>query len=309
MVRPDPFPPRRSRRRPAFAASAFALTFVLLAALPAAAQGTLRLEQRFESAAFAATSASGGEVRYAVYLPPGYDAPGASERYPLLILLHGSGGSETDFLLYGDLQATLDRLIAAGELPPLIAVTPSDNPVWYTTPEERQEALERFLVEELVAHLDAAYRTRAEPEARFALGVSLGGYHAVYQALKHPDVFGAAASLSGPFWSPSPTAFRRTTMLGWFFGSFERAAARSVYTVMGDGGVAGDGDAADRPAVYLVSGDEDGFLPQTLELYGALREAGVPAELRVTDGGHGWRVWRAALPGALRFFGERLERE
>lgn len=41
-----------------------------------------------------------------------------------------------------------------------------------------------------------------------------------------------------------------------------------------------------------------------MELHLALRAAGLPCELRLTDGGHGWGVWSAALRESLVFFSD-----
>ena len=56
--------------------------------------------------------------------------------------------------------------------------------------------------------------------------------------------------------------------------------------------------------VYLTAGDDDrleGLLQGSLDLHLALRAAGLPSELRITDGGHGWSVWSAALRESLLF--------
>jgi len=56
---------------------------------------------------------------------------------------------------------------------------------------------EAFVVDEVVPHLDAAFRTLASPRHRAVAGKSSGGYGALMLAMKHPDVFGALASHSG----------------------------------------------------------------------------------------------------------------
>lgn len=54
-----------------------------------------------------------------VYLPPDYEGSGLE--YPVLYLLHGSGGDETSWRAG---IAVLDTLIKAGKVPPAIAVAP-----------------------------------------------------------------------------------------------------------------------------------------------------------------------------------------
>ena len=72
----------------------------------------------------------GEQRKFAVYLPAGYNE---SERsYPVLYLLHpaGPGGTvanQQSWLYYGELQHFMDEAIAAGEITPMIVVTPDAN--------------------------------------------------------------------------------------------------------------------------------------------------------------------------------------
>src|SRR5258708_12655559 len=63
-------------------------------------------------------------IDYLLYLPPGYDAAG-SVRYPVLYLLHGRGDNMTAWTM---IKPDLDRMISAGQIPPLIAVIPDPPP-------------------------------------------------------------------------------------------------------------------------------------------------------------------------------------
>jgi enterochelin esterase family protein len=56
---------------------------------------------------------------------------------------------------------------------------------------------EDYLVSEIVPFVDRRFRTRAESEGRALMGKSSGGYGALVQAMRHTDVFCAAASHSG----------------------------------------------------------------------------------------------------------------
>ena len=63
-----------------------------------------------------------------VYTPPGYDTK-ASERYPVLYLLHGWGEDETGWYRQGHVDAIMDNLIAAGKARPMIIVMDNLNAV------------------------------------------------------------------------------------------------------------------------------------------------------------------------------------
>lgn len=60
-------------------------------------------------------------------------------------------------------------------------------------------AYAQFLATELLTHMDARYRTLAEPTARVLGGASLGGLISFYVAIHHPGIFGNFACLSTAF--------------------------------------------------------------------------------------------------------------
>jgi predicted esterase len=150
-----------------------------------------------------------------VYLPPSYGR--GSKRYPLLVYLHGRGGSERDWVNAGRLPQVMDSLIAAG-FPEAIVVMPDGDDGWYTTwaalPDVacaadtvRKEPAATYCVpwphyddyvaHDIVGHMDRTYRTRASRDSRGIAGLSMGGYGAITLALGYPELFAAAASHSG----------------------------------------------------------------------------------------------------------------
>ena len=57
-----------------------------------------------------------------VYTPPGYSA---EKKYPVLYLLHGIGGDETEWQRFAHPNLLLDNLIAEGKAVPMIVVMPN----------------------------------------------------------------------------------------------------------------------------------------------------------------------------------------
>jgi len=138
-----------------------------------------------------------------VYLPPGYGTGGA-RRWPVVLVLTGfTGFGEMMFRRqsFGEsLPRRLDRLIAAGKIPPMIVASPDCFTTFGGSQYVDSAAVgdyETFVVREVVPRLDAAFRTLASPRHRAVAGKSSGGYGALMLAMKHPDVFGALASHSG----------------------------------------------------------------------------------------------------------------
>jgi pimeloyl-ACP methyl ester carboxylesterase len=132
-----------------------------------------------------------------VYLPPGYDV--SNERYPVVYGLHGY--LEDPTWLRG-MGPQLDALIADGQAGGIILILPDgDNSLgggWYQNSPTIGD-YESYIASELVAYVDDNYRTLADRDARGIAGCSMGGNGALHLALKYPEVFGTAASVSGGY--------------------------------------------------------------------------------------------------------------
>ncbi|MEQ8968246.1 MAG: alpha/beta hydrolase family protein [Azospirillaceae bacterium] len=302
---------RRRRRIGKSAAAAAWLALLVIAAAPSAAAGTI-LERRTTPSDEAVPA-----LAYSVYLPPGYDAESA-RRFPVLYLLHGYGASDREWLEAADLPAVLDGLIAAGEIAPVIAVMPDAGKSWYVDSaanDGEAAAYETAIVEDLVAEVDARFRTRADPAARAVTGVSMGGFGALRLAFKRPDEFGAVVAFSpglfkpgGLSWRHGPAGERRATRERWYADTFGDPFDIDVYTGQSPFAYVDHVAAAvPSPEIMLIVGDDDFFGSHdgTLEMYLELRRHGLKPALRVGDGGHDWTFWRAMLPEALRFIDRR----
>lgn len=138
-----------------------------------------------------------------VYLPPGYeDDP--QRRYSTLYLLSSHGSTGPSLLNWSawdeNIQQQLDRLITGGVLAPVIAALPD---MWtrFGSSQFINSAgigrYEDYLLDEVIPFVDATYRTLPDRVHRGVLGRSSGGYGALVQAMRHPEVFGAVACHSG----------------------------------------------------------------------------------------------------------------
>jgi enterochelin esterase family protein len=255
--------------------------------------GTVLESQSFRSQSL------GREWEYSVYLPPGY---GEEERsYLTVYLLHGYGGDHTNWVRLGDAAFTADSLTAVGATPPLILIMPDGRNSFYVDSdvEEGFGPLETALVRDLVEHVDERYRTVRTRDGRMIAGLSMGGYGAVHLAFKFPELFGAAASLSGVLSRAAP---ERKDLLSPAFGvpfDLRRWEDDNPF-----GRITAVKEASLRVPVFLTCGDDDApwLYRGAVDFYEALQDAEMPAELRMTDGPHSWDVWDSALPHALDFF-------
>jgi S-formylglutathione hydrolase len=138
------------------------------------------------------------EQSVAVYLPPGYERE-PSRRFPVLYLLHGIGGTYTDWTEDWDIRSIADRLIAKGTIGELLIVMPNGRNAYgggFYMNSPVTGSWEDFIAKEVVAFVDGRFRTLPGPEGRGLAGHSMGGFGAVHLGMKHPDVFGSIYALS-----------------------------------------------------------------------------------------------------------------
>jgi enterochelin esterase-like enzyme len=134
-----------------------------------------------------------------IYLPPSYAAD-QKRRYPVLYLLHGYGGRDDTFTArLARISESADKLAPVQGFSDLIIVTPSayslhKGSMYSSSPTTGD--WERFIAEDLVAYMDANYRTFANRMSRGLAGHSMGGYGALRIGMKRPDVFASLYIMS-----------------------------------------------------------------------------------------------------------------
>jgi enterochelin esterase-like enzyme len=224
----------------------------------------------------------GADRPLAVYLPPSYRlAPDL--RYPVVYLLHGSPGSYRDWLNLG-IAGISDAGVAAGSMAEAIIVMPDGNgrfnrPTQWADSHDGADRLESATIE-LVSQIDHEYRTLADRRHRVVAGLSEGGFGAVNLASRHPDLFGAAISLSGYFRAEGVA----------FGGSPSLMRANSPSSTVRDT------PAAQRVRFILVAGESDLQYLRGAEAFAAeLDQLRVPHALFRLPGGHESWVWTNGL--------------
>jgi S-formylglutathione hydrolase FrmB len=136
-----------------------------------------------------------------VYVPPGYSPARA---YPMVLWLHGAFGDEHAFLEQAELEF-LDEMILRGRLPPMIVASPdgtyrgenylnADHSLYLNG---RGGRMQDHIRCEVVPFLMTRFGVLPDREAHAVIGVSAGGVGALNLALKHPEFFGAAATVAG----------------------------------------------------------------------------------------------------------------
>lgn len=136
-----------------------------------------------------------------VYLPPDYDE---TKKYPTVYFLSGFTGRGQSFLNFKafapNLAERFDSLIANEKIKPMIAVLPDCFTYYGGSQYINSTATgnyEDYLIEEIVPFVDENFSTVKDKNFRAVTGNSSGGYGALVLSMRHADVFGLCASLSG----------------------------------------------------------------------------------------------------------------
>ena len=133
-----------------------------------------------------------------VYLPQGYN-PSGSTHYRVIYFLHGAGENQNSHIY---LYNVLDSLIGNNLIQPVICVKPDGSAPPYLgsfyTNSALYGAYEDYIYIDVIQYIDSHYKTIAARNSRCIMGHSMGGYGCMKMAFKHPNLFRAVASNSGP---------------------------------------------------------------------------------------------------------------
>ena len=138
-----------------------------------------------------------------VFLPPGY-ANEKPRRYPVVYALHGYSIGAEQWTHEIHVPQTIEGAIAQGAKE-MILVLPDSKTVhngsMYSSSVTTGD-FEQFIAHDLVAYVDAHYRTIPDRLSRGLAGHSMGGYGATRIGMKHSDVFGSLYIMSPCCLSP-----------------------------------------------------------------------------------------------------------
>lgn len=280
-----------------------------------------------------------------VFLPPSYDAS-ADRRYPVVYFLHGYFANAQMYDEMANFQEAVDEAAAAGN--ELILVVPDAHTKFkgamygasVTTGD-----FPRFVAEDLVAHIDANYRTVATLGGRGLSGHSMGGYGTLKIAMTHPGIFSSIYAMAPCCLSPSNITAEQVAAANALtaqqiaeagFGEAATAATLAAWApdpanpphyIWAD---AAEGESAallrarlhaNSPLVMLPQylaelkaleaiaidvGDQDFLLRDDTWLHEELTRFGVEHDWEIFEGDHGNRVAARIRSELLPFFGDHL---
>ncbi|HSU66528.1 MAG TPA: alpha/beta hydrolase-fold protein [Tepidisphaeraceae bacterium] len=205
-----------------------------------------------------------------VYTPPGY---AKDKKFPVLYLLHGIGGDETEWERFTHPEMMLDNLIADGKAVPMIVVMPNGRAqkddrahgdVFKTAP--AFATFERDLLDDVIPTIESRYSTATDREHRALAGLSMGGGQSLNFGLSHLDTF---AWIGG--FSSAPNTKKPAELLP-------------------------DPDAARKlKLLFLSCGSRDGLIRISQAVHRYLADHHIPHTWHVTPHAHDPAEWKQAL--------------
>ncbi|MGH9343667.1 MAG: alpha/beta hydrolase [Terriglobia bacterium] len=138
-----------------------------------------------------------------VFLPPSYKKD-KHRRYPVVYALHGYSIGAEQWTHEIRVPQTIEGAFAKGAKQ-MIVVLPDSKTLYggsmYSSSATTGN-FERYVYHDVVAYIDAHYRTIPERRSRGLAGHSMGGYGALRIGMQHPEVFGSLYVMSACCLSP-----------------------------------------------------------------------------------------------------------
>ena len=268
--------------------------------------------------------------RMTIYTPSGYNA--ANHLYPVLYLLHGSGGDENAWEEAGRAIQILDNLIGKGVVVPMVVVMPNgivnlaaapgcdpNNPDVKPSAMNAESMLGQFessFVTDIVSYVESNYNVYKDKSHRAIAGLSLGGLHTLFISANNPDLFDYVGLFSAQ--TTNTLNDNRITTLSGLANEVEGIASKIPFlggTKLGEKinkftgkfnnsniGVYGNIDEKLKTQfkkgveLYYIAVGRDDFVKKLVDDYRSKLDAsGYPYYYNETDGGHSWENWRKYL--------------
>lgn len=238
-----------------------------------------------------------------IVLPASYATN--TKAYPVLYLLHGGYGHFDDWIKKTPDRTLIQRL---SDQYNLIVVMPEGEVFSYyvNSTVNKESQFETYITKEVVEKIDNSYRTIKDRKGRAITGLSMGGYGALYLSARHPDLFGAAGSMSGAL-NPDMQAWKLTPdmaknikkefekILGPIETSQQAYAEASVISMA-------DKMKANNLKLIFDDGTDDFLIEANRELHRRLVYNGTPHDYSERPGSHTWEYWQNSLPYHALFF-------
>ncbi len=218
-----------------------------------------------------------------------YNKPG--NKHPTLYLLHGLTDDDTAWLR----RTSIERYVA--ELG-LAVVMPQVHQSFYTDMAQGNRYW-TFLNEELPEIARSFFPLSEAREDNYVAGLSMGGYGAMKLALRRPDQYAAAASLSGSLDMTNPTFWKDWPMnYNHIFGNEDIRGTDddTLHLLQQCNQTVGP-----KPLLYQCCGTEDPLYVANQTFRDACSHTDLNLTYEEEPGGHDWVYWDKKIQDVLKW--------
>jgi len=244
----------------------------------------------------------------AVALPSSYS--NNKKAYPVLYLLHGGGGHFRDWL-----NLTPDKMLVknlADQYNIIIVMPEGETFGWYLdSPFDPNSKFETYVSKEVVQKIDNTYRTVRSNKGRVITGLSMGGHGAMYLSTRHPDIFGAAGTMSGAMDMNYTKYSLNEDFKKMLIERFEKLLGTSDVSndVFVKNSVINMSETIKKNGIPVIidCGVDDFLIDVNRELHRRLVYNNTPHDYVERPGAHTWEYWQNSLPYHVLFFSKVLK--
>ena len=218
------------------------------------------------------------------------DPVGAPAKRPLLVFLHGAGGSHQSFTENEAVLSTLEKL---GDEAPVVAFPEGEESWWH---DRASGNWGEYVVREVIPTVSR--RFDADPRRVSVGGISMGGYGAYHLGLANPGRWCAVGGHSAGLWTDPSEEYP---------GAFDDQSDYEANDVLR--AIESDPNAFGEIPLWNDYGDQDWFVSGNEAFVSAL-EPSTQTSLtaQVWPGGHDLAYWNTHFPQYLRFYATALKR-
>lgn len=232
------------------------------------------------------------EVMITVITPDTYTP---AKAYPVVYILHGFSDNHLKWTERGVVGNLVDQY-------GVMAVMPDGGfSSWYfDSPIMPEYQYETFVSKELIEYVDSHYSTVKDRKGRAITGNSMGGHGAMYNAIRHQDVFGSVGCLSGGVdIRPFPESWDIKKRLGTieeYPENWENNTIINMTHLLSPGSL----------NIAIDCGQGDFFYEVNCNLHNKLLKENIPHEFTSRPGYHNWDYWMNAIKYQFLFFCDRF---
>jgi S-formylglutathione hydrolase FrmB len=228
-------------------------------------------------------------------------APPAPQAFKTLYLLHGFMGAHTD----GSINTNLSEL---AQLLNMTIVMPSGENSFYVDMLPQTMQYSKFIGEDLVNVTRRMFPLSDKREDTLIAGLSMGGYGALYNGLKHYKTFGHIIALSSALvYSEAKDATDEINPIGinrvyfeQIFGDLSKLDESDKNIEFLSSQAKANAEADNIPLdVYFACGWNDGLVFPNRKLHEHMKAIGLAHEYHEGPGTHDWTFWSEWLRAGL----------